>query len=196
MKELSIMMACLFFYEALKAQTWSEWFQQNSTQLSYLQEQIAALQLYNSTQQTGYAVSQNGLVEIDSTEEEDWAEFEAYFSARRTASHEVLADPRIQDIDILCERCGLIADAISTLGLLRNPEPADWAELSDATAKDIEQSVDGICNRMYDILLPQEAEMSDAEREQVIGELQRSIHSVYKKAAYQLEIMTKQPILP
>jgi hypothetical protein len=164
--------------------------------LSYLQEQIAALQAYNTTQQTGYAVSQDGLVEIDSTEEEDHAEHEAHFAARRTASHEVLADPRIQDIDILCERCDLIADAILTLGLLRNQEVADWAELSQGVATDIEQSVDGICNRVYDILLPQEAEMSDAEREQAIGELQKSIHALYKKAAYQLEIMTKQPILP
>lgn len=196
MKILILMMAGLFIYQVVKAQTWAEWFQQNHTQLLYLQEQIAALQLYNTTQQTGYAVSETGLVEIDSTEEEDHAEHEGYFESRRTASHEVLSDPRIQDIDILCERCGLIADAISTLGLLRNPEVADWAELSDSAATDIDQSVDGICNRLYEILLPEETEMSDAEREQAIDALQKSVHVLYKRAAYQLELMTTQPILP
>lgn len=196
MKELSIMMACLFFYQALKAQTWSEWFQQNSTQLSYLQEQIAALQLYNSTQQTGYAVSRDGLVEIDSTEEADHAEHEEHFGALKTPSRAVLDDPRVQEINNLCERCELIADAISTLGLLRGSKTADWATLGEDAADAITEAADKITNLLYDIVLPDRVEMNDAEREQEIGRLQTISWKIYKKAADQLELMTRQPILP
>jgi hypothetical protein len=196
MKELLVLMACLFFYQALKAQTWSEWFRQNHTQLLYLQEQIAALQLYNTTQQTGYAVSEEGLVEIDSTEEADHAEHEEHFAALETASRNVLDDPRIDDIQILCERCDLIADAVSTLGLLRSSESTDWAALSEDAADAIKEAAGKITNRLYDIVLPGRMEMNDGEREQEIGRLQALAKKVYKKSADQLELMTSQPILP
>ena len=195
MKELCLMMGCLFLYQVLKAQTWSEWFQQNTTQLQYLQEQIAALQQYNTSQQSGYAVSEAGLVEIGNTESADHSEHEGYFSSFRAPSHAELADPRIRVIDSLCERCSLIANAVEAVGLLRNPE-TEWVELVESEAKEIDDGILEVSGRLYTLLLDGQLAMTDAERQKAIAELEKDALALYDKAAWILELMTAKPILP
>lgn len=196
MKILFAMMALLFIYQVVKAQTWSEWFQQNQTQLKYLEEQIAALQLFNNTQQTGYSVTENGLSGIGSTEEGDFAEHDEFFESLTIPNEELLHDPRIQEISNLCERCGLIANAIASLDILPNPDPASWVILCSRTAEEIEESSNDLAGRMYVIVIPRQTQMSDAEREQEIYDLLESTRKLFKKAAYQFQSMSTQPILP
>ena len=47
--------------QLLHAQTWAEWFRQNSTQKKYLLQQIAALSVYSGYLGKGYLVARNGL---------------------------------------------------------------------------------------------------------------------------------------
>lgn len=196
MKILLVLMVCLFAYQVLKAQTWSEWFRQNHTQLLYLQEQIAALQAYNNTQQTGYAISEEGLMQIDSTQEADEAQHAAHFAALRTPSQSVLADPRIREIDTLCERCDLIANTLFFLGGLRNRATGPWPEIGEDAADFIDRSVDRLSEELYDVILAGKTTMNDAQREQTIETLLDKTRTLYKQASHQLQIMTTQPILP
>jgi hypothetical protein len=195
MKELLLVLCCLSLYQVLKAQTFSEWFRQNHTQLLYLQEQIAALQVYNATQQNGYTASNAGLGAIDSTEQEDEDEHAAYFTHLQTPSYGVLADPRVGEIQILCERASFIANAIEALGPLRNPATADWPGLGEDAAAAIEKSVESIDGRL-NVLLFGKTEMSDAQRLRVIQQLDLDTKALYERAVYQFELFSKQPILP
>jgi len=195
MKILFVMMVLLFVYQFVKAQTWSEWFNQNQTQLKYLQEQIAALQLLNNTQQTGYIVSEEGLIVIDSTEEDDFAEHNLFFERLAIPDEVLIHDPRVQETSSLCERCGLIANAISALDILPITEPTDWVGFCSRTAEAIDNDASDIVNSLYEIIVPQQTQMSDAEREQVIYDLRERARMLYKKAAYQFQLMIPQSSL-
>ena len=50
--------------QIVQAQTWAEWFRQNSTQKKYLLQQIAALKVYAGYLEKGYAITRNGLSTI------------------------------------------------------------------------------------------------------------------------------------
>lgn len=193
MKILFVMMVLLFVYQVVKAQTWSEWFHQNQTQLKYLEEQIAALQLFNNTQQAGYSVSETGLTEIDSTEEDDFDEHHEFFQRWGIPSAVLLHDHRILEISSLCERCGLIANAIGSLDILSVSEPPDWSEFCLRTAEAIEKNANELSEQLYAILVPRQTQMSDAEREQAIDDLRERARKLYKKAASQFQLMIPQP---
>lgn len=45
----------------VKAQTFNEWFKQKKTQIQYLIDQIAALQVYSQSLQKGYDIADAGL---------------------------------------------------------------------------------------------------------------------------------------
>ncbi|HEV2483187.1 MAG TPA: hypothetical protein VGS79_26155 [Puia sp.] len=195
MKILFVMMVLLFVYQFVKAQTWSEWFHQNQTQLKYLQEQIAALQLFNNTQAAGYFVSETGLTEIDSTEEADFTEHNLFFERLAIPNEVLLHDPRILEISHLCERCGLIAGAISSLDMLPAENPMDWLTLCSRTSEEIEDSSNEIAGRLHNVAVPQQLQMSDAEKEQEIYDLLESARKLYKKAANQYQLMSTQPNL-
>ena len=61
MKRISLIITLLLCMQLLHAQTWSEWFRQNSTQKKYLLQQIAALRVYSGYLGKGYLVARNGL---------------------------------------------------------------------------------------------------------------------------------------
>ena len=193
MKILFVMMVLLFVYQFVKAQTWSEWFNQNHTQLKYLQEQIAALQLLNNTQQACYLVSEEGLTVIDSTEEDDFTEHNLFFERLAVPNEVLLHDPRVQEISSLCERAGLIANAISALDILPTTEPAGWMEFCSGASEEIDKDAKDIANSLYEVLVPEQTQMSDAEREQVLYGLRERARMLYKKAAYQFQLMIPQP---
>ena len=61
MKKISLILSLLLCIQIVQAQTWAEWFRQNSTQKKYLLQQIAALKVYTSYLEKGYAITRNGL---------------------------------------------------------------------------------------------------------------------------------------
>lgn len=190
MKILIVMMVLLFIYQVVKAQTWSEWFLQNHTQLQYLREQIAALQLLNNTHQSCYFATEAGLTVIDTTELADLTEHEEFFESLDIPSEALLRDPRLHEISSLLERCGLLASAIASLDILPNADPGTWAVLCLRTAEEIDKGANELVAGLHDIVAPQQTQMSDAEREQTICTLLESARKLYKRAAYYFQLMT------
>ncbi|HEV2478074.1 MAG TPA: hypothetical protein VGS79_00360 [Puia sp.] len=196
MKELIVILGGIFFYQALIAQTWSEWFRQNHTQLVYLQEQIAALQALQVTQQSGYVVSENGLETIDTTAIADYDQHSAHFIYLQRASPGVLNDPRIAEIDTFCVRTLLVADAIEALGPLRSGRGLDWEALSHSIAGAIDDSVNEVTSRLAIVLTADLLQMSDAEREKTLYLLQIKAHGIYAQASAAFKEFTEKTILP
>lgn len=196
MKEVIIILGGIFFYQALMAQTWSEWFRQNHTQLLYLQEQIAALQGLQMTQQSGYGVSENGLETIDSTAIADYDQHSAHFAYLQRASPGVLNDPRIAEIDTFCVRTLLVADAIEALGPLRSGGGLDWQALSHSIAGAFDDSVTEVTSRLANVLTTDAEQMSDAEREKTLYILQIEARGIYAQASVAFKEFTEQTILP
>lgn len=63
------------------AQTWSEWFRQKKTQIKYLVEQIAALDVYRRYVEKGYTIAKDGLQTIGGIKDDDFSVHKDYLAS-------------------------------------------------------------------------------------------------------------------
>jgi hypothetical protein len=71
----------LFMALPARAQTFSEWFKQNSTRLRYYASQIAALQTYLGEMERGYQVSNAGLATISGSKQGEFGLHQDYYAS-------------------------------------------------------------------------------------------------------------------
>lgn len=81
MKKILILTIVALYSASLSAQTWSEWFNQQSTQKEYLLKQIAALQVYSGYVSKGNSIVKNGLNTIKSIRNGDLRQHTNYFNS-------------------------------------------------------------------------------------------------------------------
>ena len=67
--------------QIVNAQTWAEWFRQNSTQKKYLLQQIAALKVYAGYLEKGYSITRNGLGTIQQLRQGEVNLHNTYFTS-------------------------------------------------------------------------------------------------------------------
>lgn len=79
---------------ATKAQTFDEWWHQKSTQIKYLTQQIAALQVYGNYLKQGYQISQNGLGTINGWTKGEFNLHADYYSSLKTVNPEIKDNPK------------------------------------------------------------------------------------------------------
>jgi hypothetical protein len=85
-----IIMILLIFYNCdVHAQTLKEWTQQKKTQLKYLINQIAALQVYASYLEKGYDVTKNGLDAIQNIKKGDFSIHASYFNSLQVVNPKI-----------------------------------------------------------------------------------------------------------
>jgi len=80
------------------AQTFSEWFFQNKTQIKYLHKQIAALAVFIHDLDKGYTILHAGTGLISWLQQEDQEQHKDYFASLLVAKPAVANDPRISSI--------------------------------------------------------------------------------------------------
>lgn len=99
-KFLLIGMIC-FSVSEVKAQTFNEWFKQQKTQIQYLTDQIAALQVYSQSLEKGYEITSAGLKFIHGIKKGDFDLHELYFSSLKKVNPQVKSYSKIEDIILL-----------------------------------------------------------------------------------------------
>ena len=82
----------------LVAQTWSEWFRQNSTQRKYLLQQIVALKVYTGYLSKGYSIAKNGLNTIKGFKNADLLQHTNYFNSLVTVNPKVKHYTKVAEI--------------------------------------------------------------------------------------------------
>lgn len=73
----------------VQAQNWQEWTRQKRTQIKYLVEQIAALDVYAAFVEKGYDIAKNGLNAIGKIKKGDFSIHEEYFSSLRNVNPKI-----------------------------------------------------------------------------------------------------------
>src|SRR5258706_10649819 len=96
MKKMVLVMLLIFNYAY--GQTYDEWFRQQKTQIKYLTEQIAALQVYAGYVEKGYKIAKDGLDAIHAIKQGDFSLHNKYFSSLKNVNHNVKAYAKIADI--------------------------------------------------------------------------------------------------
>jgi hypothetical protein len=86
MKKMMWVLALTVSVQVSYGQTWKEWFRQKKTQIEYLVNQIAALQVYAGYLQKGYTIVKDGTRLIGDIKQGDFNLHNGYFSALRSVN--------------------------------------------------------------------------------------------------------------
>ena len=93
---LLVLFSCLM--GSIHAQTWDEWFKQKKTQIKYLTQQMAALQVYEVYLSKGYKIAKGGLHTIGDIKNGEFDLHEAFFSSLLHINPSIQHYSRIADI--------------------------------------------------------------------------------------------------
>lgn len=182
--------------QGLMAQTFSEWFRQNKTQLKYLSEQIAALEEYISTMHAGYSIAGAGLGAIDTVISVDLDINFAHFNYFKEVSPGVRGNARIAGIRQLLKLLPVIADGIAAAGPLQPVGAIDWSRFAPQIAASIEEGA-----AEDEVWLEAALEnglllMSDEERESEIDKIDRDVRAKTESALTMLAELQANSIKP
>lgn len=101
MKKFLLIMIICFSASRAKAQTFDEWFRQKKTQIQYLIDQIAALQVYSQSLEKGYEFTGAGLKFIHGIKKGDFDLHQFYFASLKTVNPQVRSYTKIAGIILL-----------------------------------------------------------------------------------------------
>ena len=80
------------------AQTWNEWFRQKKTQIQYLIQQVAGLQMYAGYLDKGYQIAKTGLSTIGDIRKGEWNLHQTFISSLSKVNPAIGKDDRIAEI--------------------------------------------------------------------------------------------------
>lgn len=162
-----------------RAQTFSEWFRQKSTQTKYLLEQIAALQVYIGYLRKGYTIVKDGLHTISDIKQGDLNLHTDYFNSLKNVNPAIASYPRVKDI----------LDIQKAILRLTNKSRRQFAHTNVFTGSEL-QYIDKVYDRLLTdcqatidqlqtVTTPGKLEMKDDERLRRINLLYQDAQSQY-----------------
>jgi hypothetical protein len=171
MKKIFLIVMICFSGCRVKAQTFDEWFRQKKTQIQYLTDQIAALQVYGQSLEKGYKIADEGLKFIHGIKKGDLDLHQFYFSSLKKVNPQVKSYTKIAGI-ILIQTAIIKACNKQKMTMVQSREFSN-DELSYA-AKVLHKLLDGcgqIIDQLTDVLMDGNFEMKDGERLKMIDHL-------------------------
>lgn len=98
MKKIWSLMFLLLCIGSLHAQTFDEWFRQKKTQIKYLVDQIAALEVYAGYLEKGYKIAREGIRTIHDIKNGEFELHKSYFNSLKMVNPSIARYARIGDI--------------------------------------------------------------------------------------------------
>jgi hypothetical protein len=106
MKKLTILALLCLSFQFGHSQTFAEWFKQKKTQIKYLVQQIAALQVYTDYLEKGYSIVQEGTHVISDIKHGDFNLHNDYFNSLKSVNPVIRNSSRI--VMILADQADII----------------------------------------------------------------------------------------
>lgn len=174
-----ILMSMFAFSFGVKAQTFSEWFQQNSTQKKYLLQQIAALKVYAGYLQKGYNIAREGLSNINGFAKGEFYLHDDYFRSLKTVNPVVKNDKRVSGIISLQNR--IIHSIHQHIRELNNSKAFTSKELDyiHRVSNNLLDNCNNTLDELTTIVSNDKLEMKDDERLKRIGALYKDMQDKY-----------------
>jgi len=150
------------------AQTWSEWWNQKSTQRKYLIQQIAALQIYIGYAWKGYGIAKDGLHTISDITNGEFGLHKTYFASLSAINPAVKNNPQVNEI---------IAFQHTVIDALDSWKPDGWNPEEWDYLRTVRQNMLADCSRDMDeltrLLKNGDLQMTDEERLKQLAKLWR-----------------------
>lgn len=98
MKSVFFLLVFVSVSMTLQAQTWDEWFRQKKTQIQYLTQQIAGLQVYSGYLNQGYKIAKSGLNKIGKIKDGEFSLHQSFIASLSKVNPHIQSDYRIAGI--------------------------------------------------------------------------------------------------
>ncbi|MHB1921708.1 MAG: hypothetical protein ACYCOO_05670 [Chitinophagaceae bacterium] len=172
-----------------RAQSWEEWFQQNTTRMIYLKQQQAALQQYLKLTSSGYGEAARGLTRIGKARQTEWNleqrelrsllipnPFLAHFPGyRKQMARETLL---LLDVEKGLSRCRS-SGRFSPQQITAMQDI--YLQLSSTLGRELESLMELMKNGSF--------RMSDDARMRRLGELEEKLHNQYAFTQHFLDLV-------
>ncbi len=178
-KKIFVFAVALFAAVNCFSQTWDEWWHQKATQIKYLYQQIAALQIYLKDAEKGYQIVEDGLHTIGDIKNGEFNLHSIFFNSLKTVSPKVknmaeiaeIVATQVSIVELFKKRMGSYngAGSFSTgdLGYLGKV----YSTVTDACSKDIDD--------LLTILTDDKVQATDDQRMRRIDAIHESMLAKY-----------------
>ncbi len=168
MASIKVALCFLLFGTAVKAQTFSEWFDQKNTQKKYLVQQLAALQAYETVLKGGYNLAHNGLGSITSSTKAELNLHSSYYGSLKAVSPAVKNNPQVKEILVWQQN---IITVLNGLG-----DDTFYQQVKTAVLADCDKQL----KELQQIVSDGQTEMSDADRIKAIARVHTAMQDNYR----------------
>ncbi|WP_413671015.1 hypothetical protein ACEN9X_14435 [Mucilaginibacter sp. Mucisp86] len=158
------------------AQTFAEWFRQNSTQKKYLLQQIAALQLLGGYVRDGYRIAGKGLGSISGYLSSEYTLHSGFYSRLETADPSIRESPEITEIlNWRSEILKALGPGDAYTGLM--PQEQQYvARVGDVVQMDCDSQI----AHLEQVITDGQLKMNDSERLRLIGQIHGAMQDTYR----------------
>ena len=171
MKKILIISIAIFCAGNLSAQTWGEWFSQNSTQRKYLLQQIAAFKVYTGYLSKGYSIAKNGLNTIKGFKNGDLTQHTNYFTSLVKVNPKIKRYSRV--VEIIALQINIAKQAASAIKSFKRNRHFTQAEITylqrvlNSMLSDCAKNLD----ELFNLITNGNLQMKDDERIRAIDKL-------------------------
>jgi hypothetical protein len=180
MKKLILLLILANPYSG-KAQTTAEWTRQKATQIKYLYQQLAALEVYAGRLKEGYAIARKGLNTVRNIRNGEWRLHEGFIKALDIVSPAIKAHPKVAATlfaqKYLLKETGALRKQLQEESLLTSKEKAYVESVCDNLLKESVYDLD----ELLAIITSNTYQMDDAER---IGRMETLFRQVQEKGVF------------
>jgi hypothetical protein len=174
---------CLFLFVlglgGANAQTWDEWWNQKKTQLKYLNDQIAALQVYGGYVKQGYALSRDGLASVSGWAKGELGLHSAYYGSLRSVNPVVSSDAGVKDALAYGQGISGLFAGLNGLPGLDDAYRKYIASVAVRVLGDADAAID----ELGLMLTPGKVEMTDEERLKRVWAVKTRLADLYEFTA-------------
>jgi len=171
MKNVLLILGVLFFSVDVYGQTWSEWFDQKSTQKKYLLQQIVALKIYAGYAAKGYGIVKNGLGIIERVNQGDFDLHSKYFSSLIRVNPSIRKYSKV--LAILSMQVSMMQLAHTVISKFKNDQQftPDEHHHIKAVMHNILKDINAVQDQLVQVIYPNALQMKDDERIKIIDQL-------------------------
>lgn len=162
-----------------QAQNWQEWMHQKKTQIKYLVNQIAMLQIYSGNVEKGYAIAEKGLGAIQNIKRGDFSLHEAYFNSLKTTNPNIKSYWKVADIIAMQIKIVQSYHKQKSVLLQSNQFTKDEINYCNKVFTNLLNDCSDIIDRLILLTTNGNAEMKDDERIKRIDALYGDIKDKY-----------------
>jgi hypothetical protein len=166
---------CAFSFQPAKAQTFAEWFSQGKTQIKYLEQQIAALNAFESQVRQGYQMLKNEWGAIANFKDGELGLHQTYYTSLSNVNPAV---KNSTDITTITAEQQSISSQLSNIAGLNGLMPSEQTYIQAVAQNVISECAKDLTD-LQTVLTPGQLVMSDDERIQRISKLTTAIKDKY-----------------